>query len=338
MGFKQLHHWYKKNKRILPFRETQDPYAIWAAEIMLQQTQVVTMLPYYEAFLARFKDIQSLASVTFDDVLPYVRGLGYYRRFRLMHQAAIFIQEHYKGQFPTDYKDVRALPGIGDYTAGAIMSTAFKKPYSALDGNVMRVLTRVFMIDDDIKKPKTIKTLNQLNQSLINVEEPDIYTHAMMELGATVCKPTQPNCQACPLNDICQSYEHQVQHLYPFKSKSQAKKQKQLMTCIITDEHNRFLIKKETQSLFEGMYLFLQVESESIHYTMEWLESMGIVVDYMHPFKKLKHVFTHQVWYMDVHHFKLKTLQSKDVDLVAFNDDKFSMMPTAHLKIYKFLK
>ena len=255
-----------------------------------------------------------------------------------MHQAAIFIQEHYKGQFPTDYKDVRALPGIGDYTAGAIMSTAFKKPYSALDGNVMRVLTRVFMIDDDIKKPKTIKTLNQLNQSLINVEEPDIYTHAMMELGATVCKPTQPNCQACPLNDICQSYEHQVQHLYPFKSKSQAKKQKQLMTCIITDEHNRFLIKKETQSLFEGMYLFLQVESESIHYTMEWLESMGIVVDYMHPFKKLKHVFTHQVWYMDVHHFKLKTLQSKDVDLVAFNDDKFSMMPTAHLKIYKFLK
>ncbi|MGB0345502.1 MAG: A/G-specific adenine glycosylase [Acholeplasmataceae bacterium] len=338
MGFKQLHHWYKKNKRILPFRETQDPYAIWAAEIMLQQTQVVTMLPYYEAFLARFKDIQSLASVTFDDVLPYVRGLGYYRRFRLMHQAAIFIQEHYKGQFPTDYKDVRALPGIGDYTAGAIMSTAFKKPYSALDGNVMRVLTRVFMIDDDIKKPKTIKALNQLNQSLINVEEPDIYTHAMMELGATVCKPTQPNCQACPLNDICQSYEHQVQHLYPFKSKSQAKKQKQLMTCIITDEHDRYLIKKETQSLFEGMYLFLQVESESIHYTMEWLESMGIVVDYMHPFKKLKHVFTHQVWYMDVHHFKLKTLQSKDVDLVAFNDDKFSMMPTAHLKIYKFLK
>ncbi len=338
MGFKQLHHWYKKNRRILPFRETQDPYAIWAAEIMLQQTQVVTMLPYYEAFLARFKDIQSLASVTFDDVLPYVRGLGYYRRFRLMHQAAIFIQEHYEGQFPTDYKDVRALPGIGDYTAGAIMSTAFKKPYSALDGNVMRVLTRVFMIDDDIKKPKTIKTLNQLNQSHINVEEPDIYTHAMMELGATVCKPTQPNCQACPLNDICQSYAHQVQHLYPFKSKSQAKKQKQLMTCIITDEHNRFLIKKETQSLFEGMYLFLQVESESIHYTMEWLESLGIVVDYMHPFKKLKHVFTHQIWYMDVHHFKLKTLQSKDVDLVAFDDHKFDMMPNAHLKIYKLLK
>jgi A/G-specific adenine glycosylase len=338
MGFKELHIWYKKNKRILPFRETQDPYAIWVAEIMLQQTQVVTMLPYYEAFLARFKDIKSLASVTFDDVLPYVRGLGYYRRFRLMHQAAVYILKKHDGQFPTDYKDVRALPGIGDYTAGAIMSTAFKKPYSALDGNVMRVLTRVFMIDDDIKKIKTIKTLNQLNQSLINVEEPDIYTHAMMELGATVCKPTQPNCQACPLNDICQSYQHQVQHAYPFKSKSQEKKQKQLMTCIITDEHDRYLIKKETQSLFEGMYLFLQVESESINYTMEWLESLGIVVDYMYPFKKLKHVFTHQIWHMDVHHFKLKTLQSKDVDLVAFDDHKFNMMPTAHLKIYKFLK
>jgi adenine-specific DNA glycosylase len=110
------------------------------------------------------------------------------------------------------------------------------------------------------------------------------------------------------------------------------------MTCIITDEHDRYLIKKETQSLFEGMYLFLQVESESINYTMEWLESLGIVVDYMYPFKKLKHVFTHQIWHMDVHHFKLKTLQSKDVDLVAFDDHKFNMMPTAHLKIYKFLK
>ena len=338
MGFKQLHHWYKKNKRILPFRETQDPYAIWAAEIMLQQTQVVTMLPYYEAFLARFHDVQSLASVTFDDVLPYVRGLGYYRRFKLMHQAAIHILKMYGGQFPKDYKDVRALPGIGDYTAGAIMSTAFKKPYSALDGNVMRVLTRVFMIDDDIKKPKTIKMLDQLNQSLINVDEPDIYTHAMMELGATICSPSQPNCQACPLRDICQSYEHQVQHAYPVKSKPQAKKHKQLMTCIITDDHDRYLIKKETQSLFEGMYLFLQVESESINYTMEWLVSLGIVVDYIQPLKKMKHVFTHQIWYMDVHHFNLKTLQSKDVDLVAFDDHKFDMMPNAHLKIYKLLK
>lgn len=338
MGFKELNFWYKKNKRILPFRETQDPYAIWVAEIMLQQTQVVTMLPYYEAFLARFKDIQSLASVTFDDVLPYVRGLGYYRRFRLMHQAAIDIVKKYDGQFPKDYKDVRALPGIGDYTAGAIMSTAFKKPYSALDGNVMRVLTRVYMIDDDIKKPKTITMLNQLNQSLINADEPDIYTHAMMELGATVCKPTQPNCQACPLSDICQSYQHQVQHAYPFKSKPQAKKHKQLMTCIITDDHDRYLIKKETQSLFEGMYLFLQVESESISYTMEWLESLGIVVDYIHPLKKMEHVFTHQIWYMDVHHFKLKKVQSKEVDLVAFDDHKFDMMPTAHLKIYKLLK
>ncbi len=338
MSIKELNTWYKKNKRMLPFRESQDPYAIWVAEIMLQQTQVVTMLPYYEAFLLRFKDIQSLASVSFEEILPYVRGLGYYRRFRLMHQAAIQIQKNYHGKFPTNYKDIRGLPGIGDYTAGAIMSTAFKKPYSALDGNVMRVLTRVYMIDDDIKKPKTMKQLNQLNQSLIDINEPDIYTHAMMELGATICKPTQPNCHKCPLNDMCRSYEHQVQHLYPFKSKPQSKKHIQLMTCIITDDHNRYLIKKETQSLFEGMYLFLQIESESVTYTIEWLESLGIIVDHIKSMKKFKHVFTHQIWYMDVHHFKLKSLKSKSIDLVSFDDQKFKMMPNAHLKIYEFLK
>ena len=338
MSFNDLMSWYKKNQRILPFRQTTSPYKIWVAEIMLQQTQVVTMLPYYDRFINKFTTIEDLAKATFDEVLPYVTGLGYYRRFRLMHQAAQVIIDLYGGQFPNHYKDVRALPGIGDYTAGAIMSTAFKQPYSALDGNVMRVLTRLYMIDDDIRKNTTIKRLNELNQSLMDLKEPDIYTHAMMELGATICKPVNPKCDICPLQDICQSYEHQMQPSFPYKSKATSKKHLKYMTCIIYNEHHQYVLKKETQSLFEGMYLFLQVESESVIYTTEWLLNEGIQVEHLGFIAQIKHVFTHQTWEMDVHAFKLKNMNHDQYFLATVDDPKFKMMPKAHSKLNQFLK
>jgi A/G-specific adenine glycosylase len=338
MAFKDLLIWFKNNHRILPFRQTSSPYQIWVAEIMLQQTQVITMLPYYERFIQRFKTITSLGNATFEEVLPYVTGLGYYRRFRLMHQTAQIVLNEYKGEFPNTYASIKALPGIGDYTAGAIMSIAYKKPYSALDGNVMRVLTRLFMIHDDIRKNATIKRLNELNQSLIDHKEPDIYTHAMMELGATICKPVRPKCDICPLQEICQSYEHQTQASFPYKSKATSKKHIKWMTCIIYNEHNAYVLKKETQSLFEGMYLFLQVESESVVYTIEWLLEQGIHVEHESFLNQTKHVFTHQVWEMDVHVFKLKHMDQKKYFLATKEDPKFKMMPTAHLKIYKLLK
>jgi A/G-specific adenine glycosylase len=338
MAFKDILLWFKKNQRILPFRHTTSPYEIWVAEIMLQQTQVITMLPYYDRFLQRFKTITALGTATFEDVLPYVTGLGYYRRFRLMHQASIVIVKDFNGEFPNTYETIRALPGIGDYTAGAIMSTAYKKPYSALDGNVMRVLTRVFMIEDDIRKQSTIKKLNQLNQTLVDVEEPDIYTHAMMELGATLCKPLHPKCDICPLQDICQSYVQQSQHLFPYKSKGALKKHIKFMTCIIYNHNQEYVLKKETQSLFEGMYLFLQVESESVMYTMEWLLDQGIRVEYVSFNSQITHVFTHQIWEMEVHLFKLISMDQKQFFLAQLDDPKFKMMPRAHSKIYKLLK
>ena len=338
MSFKDLIPWYQRHQRQLPFRQTTSPYDIWVAEIMLQQTQVATMLPYYERFLKRFDSIQTLAKATFEEILPYVTGMGYYRRFKLMHQASKVIMTLHEGIFPNTYEAVRALPGIGDYTAGAIMSTAFKKPYSALDGNVMRVLTRVYSIDDDIRKPSTVKKLNTLNQSLMIKDAPDLYTHAMMELGATICKPTQPKCEACPLQDICQSYANQTQLAYPFKSQLVPKKHIKYMTCIIYDSQYQYVLKKETQSLFEGMYLFLQVESESVHYTMEWLLEQGIEVDYDQYLTTVKHVFTHQIWDMEVHLFKLKSMRQTSFFLATKDDPKFNMMPIAHSKINKFLK
>lgn len=338
MAFNELLSWYKKNQRPLPFRQTTSPYKIWVAEIMLQQTQVVTMLPYYERFIKKFTSIEDLAKATFDDVLPFVTGLGYYRRFRLMHQAAQVILELHSGNFPNTYQDVRSLPGIGDYTAGAIMSTAFQQPYSALDGNVIRVLTRLYMIDDDIRKSSTIKRLNALNQSLIDHKEPDIYTHAMMELGATICKPLNPKCDMCPLQDICQSYEHHVQSSFPYKSKATSKKHVNYMTCIIYNDQKQYVLKKETQSLFEGMYLFLQVESESVIYTTEWLFEQGIVVEHIGFMTQIKHVFTHQIWDMEVHAFKLIKLNDQQFFLATVDDPKFNMMPKAHSKLNQFLK
>lgn len=338
MAFKDLLSWYKINQRQLPFRQTTSPYKIWVAEIMLQQTQVMTMLPYYERFINKFETIEALAKVSFEEILPYVTGLGYYRRFRLMHQAAQVIFNHYGGQFPNTYQDILALPGIGEYTAGAIMSTAFKKPYSALDGNVMRVLTRLFMIDDDIRKNSTIKRLNELNQSLIDHKEPDIYTHAMMELGATICKPVGPMCDICPLQDICQSYEHHMQTSFPYKSKATSKKHVKYMTCIIYNDQKQYVLKKETQTLFEGMYLFLQVESESVAYTTEWLLDQGIEVEHLRFITQIKHVFTHQIWEMEVHAFKLMNLNDQQFFLATVDDPMFNMMPKAHSKLNQFLK
>lgn len=338
MAIKDLLSWYKKNQRPLSFRQTNSPYKIWVAEIMLQQTQVATMLPYYEKFINKFPTIKSLANATFDDVLPFVTGLGYYRRFRLMHQAAQVMLNQFDGKFPNNYHDVRALPGIGDYTAGAIMSTAFQQPHSALDGNVMRVLTRLYMIEDDIRKPKTIKKLNALNQSLIDLDEPDIYTHAMMELGATICKPISPKCDVCPLQDGCLSYKHQMQASFPYKSKAPSKTHIKYMTCIIYNDDQHYVLKKETQSLFEGMYLFLQVESESVNYTTEWLLEQGIQAEHQRFITQIKHVFTHQVWEMDVHAFKLIKMNQTQYFLATVDDPKFNMMPKAHSKLNQFLE
>ena len=208
--------WYRKHRRDLPWRRTSDPYAIWVSEIMLQQTQVNTVLPYYTAFLDRFPDVDSLAVASEDDVLARWSGLGYYRRARSMHRAAREIAETHGGAVPSHAETLRTLPGIGRYTAGAIASIAFGRPEPILDGNVRRVLARWFGVDG-ATSTRTVeeKRLWELARKLADGPSPGDLNQALMELGARVCLPREPDCPACPLRNVCFARQHDAVDRFP---------------------------------------------------------------------------------------------------------------------------
>jgi A/G-specific adenine glycosylase len=211
-----LGQWYGEVRRDLPWRRTRDPYRIWVSEIMLQQTRVVAAAPYYERFLARFPDAAALARAPESEVLSAWAGLGYYSRARNLHAAAKRIAE--AGRFPEDYDAIRALPGVGEYTAAAVASIAFGLPYAVLDGNVMRVLARLANDDGDIRSGPVRLRLKALATELLNRERPGDFNQAVMELGATVCLPKEPNCLLCPVAAWCQAHRHGSERRVPVKS------------------------------------------------------------------------------------------------------------------------
>ncbi len=198
-----LRPWFFSHQRDLPWRRTSDPYAIWISEVMLQQTQVATVQPYYERFLRRFPDVQALAAAPQQQVLELWAGLGYYRRVSQLHDAARIIMKTYNGVFPSTMVELLALPGIGRYTAGAVASIAFGRSVPVLDGNVMRVLCRLGNLHADIARPATRKRLWQAATLLVPHHDPGTYNQALMELGATVCTPTAPRCPVCPARGLC---------------------------------------------------------------------------------------------------------------------------------------
>lgn len=207
--------WYRRNKRDLPWRRTADPYPIWISEIMLQQTRVAAVIPYFERFLATFPTIDSLASAPEQTVLHLWAGLGYYSRARNLRKAARQIVE--RGGFPSTYDGIRALAGIGDYTAAAVASIAFGLPYAALDGNVMRVLTRVRNDPSDIAAAATRRRLQTIAQEFLHPNHPGESNQALMELGATVCLPKQPQCESCPVRRFCAAHTAGVERELPVK-------------------------------------------------------------------------------------------------------------------------
>ena len=198
-----LIHWYAENKRELPWRETTDPYRIWISEIILQQTRVVQGLEYFNRFMLRFPDVRALAEAPGDEVMKYWQGLGYYSRARNLHAAAKEIVEKFGGEFPRNYSDVLTLKGIGEYTAAAICSFAWKLPYAVVDGNVYRVLARIFGIDTPIDSNAGKKVFSGLAAELLDRRHPDLYNQAIMDFGAIQCTPKVPVCLYCPLRENC---------------------------------------------------------------------------------------------------------------------------------------
>jgi A/G-specific adenine glycosylase len=332
MDIEKLETWYLKNHRKLSFRETLNPYFIWVSEIMLQQTQVEAVLPYFNRFIKKYPTIEALSKTTEEILHKDVEGLGYYRRFRNMLKAAVMVTEKYQAKFPDNYQDIIELPGIGKYTAGAILSIAYNKPFSALDGNVIRVLSRYLGNDSDMRIEKNKRILDQENQSYIEKSTPRIYTQAMMELGATLCRPKNPKCEQCPLQEHCFSRINDVTDKFPVLSKLKDKKEIEYITMIIHDFDGIYL-RKRTEELLFGMYEYPQYESSSIYQILTDLEEKGIILEIISDEENYKHVFTHQIWMMKVYHARLIEKSINDWQFIHESDIKNVPMAIAHRKI-----
>lgn len=239
--------WYVQEKRDLPWRKTKDPYKILVSEIMLQQTQVDTVIPYYERWIERFPDFQTLATAKETDVLKFWQGLGYYRRAKMLHRNAQVICKEYHAELPQDPKTLLTLPGIGRYTAGALASIAFEKKAPLLDGNVIRILTRLFAIAENVSDKKTIERLWKIAENLLPDKKIGDFNQALMELGATICFPRSPNCETCPVANLCDGRRLQKPESFPVKSIAAKTTKLQHFAFVLRDKRNRLLVKKQKQ-------------------------------------------------------------------------------------------
>jgi A/G-specific adenine glycosylase len=260
----KLIRWYEANKRELPWRGEPDPYKIWLSEVILQQTQVQQGLAYYLRFTERFPDVRALAQATEEEVLRLWQGLGYYSRARNLHAAAKSILSDFNGVFPSDYKNIRRLRGIGDYTAAAISSISFGAPYAVVDGNVYRVLSRLFGIEDPIDLGTGKRKFAELAASLLVKAKPGIYNQAVMEFGATFCKPVNPPCGACIFAGKCEAKKSGRVALLPVKSKKTTTTARYFNYLVATDKKRHVLLVKRTgNDIWKGLYEFPLVESAS---------------------------------------------------------------------------
>jgi A/G-specific adenine glycosylase len=246
---KQLLRWFRHYQRELPWRRTKDPYRIWLSEIMLQQTRVAAVIPYYERFLARFPDVQTLAAAPQEEVLRLWSGLGYYSRARNLQSAAQEIVAKHDGVFPRDEKEALALPGIGRYTAAAILSIAYSAKHAVLDGNVARVLARIFAVQGDLRDAKRWKSLQQSADALLDQKSPSDWNQAMMELGATLCTPQSPQCLVCPVTQFCHARKLGIADSLPARRKKRATETITLAAAVLFDPRGRTLLLPPPQLL-----------------------------------------------------------------------------------------
>jgi A/G-specific adenine glycosylase len=255
----QLVAWYAAHQRRLPWRETRDPYHIWVAEIMLQQTQVDTVIPYYQRWLKRFPTLRKLAAAPLEEVLACWEGLGYYARARHLHRAAQQVVEEAGGQLPQTVAGLRALPGIGPYTAAAVASIAFGVDAAALDGNLKRVLARLFDVRQDIKSTAGDKTLRTLAESLVPPGQAGDYNQALMDLGATICLPRAPRCDVCPVQAMCEAYRLGVQLERPVSRRRTPIPQRQAAAGVVWKNGRLLLVQRPADALLGGLWAFPQV-------------------------------------------------------------------------------
>ena len=291
--------WFLRAKRDLEWRNDPTPYRVWISEIMLQQTRVEAVKPYYDRFLSELPDVAALAEVDEARLLKLWEGLGYYRRVRNLQAAARKIMRDHGGVFPSGYDDVRALPGIGDYTAGAILSIAFGKPFPAVDGNVLRVVTRVAASREDIDAPKLRRELTAALAEIYPAGLCSEFTQSLMELGATVCLPNgAPLCTECPLAGICLASRKGLTDEIPVRKAKAARPVKEFAVVVLRDTAGRFAVRRRPETgLLAGLYEFPNLEG--IH--GETALKTAFRADRLEKAGTAKHIFTHVEWDMTLY-------------------------------------
>ncbi|MDD4212388.1 MAG: A/G-specific adenine glycosylase [Bacilli bacterium] len=291
--------WYAQHKRTLPWRNTHDPYAIWVSEMMLQQTQVNTVLPYYERFLEEIPTVHDLAYIDDEKLMKQWQGLGYYSRVKNMKKAALIVVNEMNGKFPSTWENIIRLPGIGEYSAGAILSIAYDLPYPAIDGNVMRVFARLVNEEEEVTNPKIKQKMKEVIKKTLPPIRCGDYNQALMDLGATICLGNGvPKCGMCPLNACCKAYDQGTQTLIPRKVPKKERIIEEWMILLI-HHHEKWLIhQRSSEGLLASMWEYPMIPIGSQKNVLSFCESFGFIVDSLHPARIETHLFTHKKWIM----------------------------------------
>ena len=346
--------WYDENKRDLPWRRSKNPYHIWVSEIMLQQTRVDTVIPYYERFLDWFPTVESLANAAEERLLKAWEGLGYYSRVRNMQTAAQQIMSEYEGKFPSTYESISSLKGIGPYTAGAISSIAFNLPQPAVDGNVMRVLARLFEVNHDIGNPSNRKIFQAMMEVLIDPDRPGDFNQALMDLGSDIEAPVNPRPEESPVKEFSAAYQHGTMDRYPIKAPKKKPIPIYLKALVVQNSQGQFLLEKnESEKLLAGFWHFPLIEVDDFSDQNQDLDLFSQVaesilqlgpspqesfeqdydleVDWQDlRFEEVKHVFSHRKWHIQIIAGRVAESQEyADREVLWLRPEEFSNYPLA---------
>lgn len=317
--------WYDQKRRILPWRENPEPYRVWVSEIMLQQTRVEAVKPYFERFMKELPTIYDLADAKEDVILKLWEGLGYYNRVRNLQKGAQTVVEAYQGEIPSDYHELMKISGIGSYTAGAISSFAFGQQAPAVDGNVQRVLSRLEMIGEDISATSTKRKMEERIMQLIPSARPGDFNQAMIEIGATVCVPNGlPRCQECPLSPWCQGHQQGRELEFPQKAEKKKRTIEEKTILIIRDGYKAALRKRPNKGLLAGMYEFPTLEGNKTEdEVLSYCKSIGLNPIRIQKIDSAKHIFSHKEWHMIGYSIRVDELNP----IVNVNKDWLFMEP-----------
>ena len=355
LSFRQkLLAWYDENKRDLPWRRSKNPYHIWVSEIMLQQTRVDTVIPYYERFLDWFPTVESLANAPEERLLKAWEGLGYYSRVRNMQTAAQQIMSEFEGKFPSTYEGISSLKGIGPYTAGAISSIAFNLPQPAVDGNVMRVLARLFEVNHDIGNPSNRKIFQAMMEVLIDPDRPGDFNQALMDLGSDIEAPVNPRPEESPVKEFSAAYQHGTMDHYPIKAPKKKPIPIYLKALVVQNSQGQFLLEKnESENLLVGFWHFPLIEVDEFSDQTQDLDLFSQVAELILQlgpspqesfeqdydlevdwqdlrFEEVKHIFSHRKWHIQIIAGRVaETQEYADREVLWLSPEEFINYPLA---------